>query len=255
MKYGKTGVVVCDSYQDLGRRAAAAVADAMRQFLRAESEIRAVFAAGESQMTFLDALAAEPGIDWSRVACFNLDDFWEPRMPREFSCVYQTHRQLYDKVHPKRIEFPRFDAPDGPAEAKRFAQALRQAGPLHVLCQGIGTSGHLALNEPGQTDLYDPELVRIVDVAETSKAQLRTDPNFAGLGYVPDKGITMTIPALMSAKRLFAVVPLALKRPILTRLFAAHAATPDLPASVLLEHPGVLYIDRDSCPENIGTKR
>jgi glucosamine-6-phosphate deaminase len=169
-------------------------------------------------------------------------------MPRQFSCVYQTQKQLYDKVHPRRVDFVHYDAPDPHAEAKRFADVLKQAGPLHVLCQGIGTSGHLALNEPGQTDLHDSEWVRVVSLVETSKKQLRTDPNFSALGYIPDKGITMTIPALMSAKHIFAVVPLALKRPILTRLFALSKSTADLPASILLDYPGTLYVDTESCP-------
>ena len=87
-----------------------------------------------------------------------------------------------------------------------------------------------------------------MSLVETSKNQLRTDPNFKGLGYVPDRGITMTIPALMSARKLFAVVPLALKRPILTKLFSTQSATPDLPASILFKYPGTLYVDRESCP-------
>lgn len=180
----------------------------MRNLLKTEPQIVAIFAAGESQMTFLDALAIEPGIEWSRVVCFNMDDFWEPKMPAEFSCVHVAHKLLYDKVKPKRVDYPRFDAPDPHAEAKRFAEVLRNAGTVHVMCIGIGTSGHLGLNEPGQSDLRDAETVRVVDVAETSKKQLRTDPNFAGLGYVPDKGITMSLPALMDARHIFTMVPL-----------------------------------------------
>ena len=119
LNYGKTNVLVCDSYEDLGRCAAKDFAQSMRDLLAREAEIRAVFAAGESQMTFFDSLVREPGIDWKRVNCFNLDDFWDPKMPKEFSCVYQTHRQLYDRVKPKSIDYPRFDAPDPNAEAER----------------------------------------------------------------------------------------------------------------------------------------
>ncbi len=62
----------------------------------------------------------------------------------------------------------------------------------------------------------------------------------------------MTVPALMSAKQIYTMVPLALKRPILTRLFALQAPTEALPASVLLQAAGTLYIDRNSCPEGFG---
>jgi len=53
-----------------------------------------IFAAGESQMTFLDALAKEKNIDWNRIVCFNMDDFYDTRMPEEFTCGYQTRTQL-----------------------------------------------------------------------------------------------------------------------------------------------------------------
>ncbi len=65
----------------------------------------------------------------------------------------------------------------------------------------------------------------------------------------------MTIPALLSAECIFTMVPLALKRPILERLFALQEPTESLPASILLNVEGVLYVDRNSCPRNIGVRR
>ena len=59
----------------------------------------------------------------------------------------------------------------------------------------------------------------------------------------------MTIPALMSAKNIYTMVPLGLKRPILEKFFALKTPTTELPASVLLEAEGTLYIDRNSCPQ------
>ena len=245
--YGKTRITVCQDAADLGRRAADAVAQRLRLLLAVQAEVRLVLAAGESQATFLDALAVQTDIDWPRVVCFNVDDFWDPRLPERFSCGYQTRRQLYDKVPAKAFHLVRFNAPDPQAEADRFEGLVRQA-PLDVLCQGIGTSGHLALNEPGQTDFHDRRWVRVIDVCPQSKRQLAEDPNFAALGYIPAKGITMTIPGIISARAIFTMVPLSLKRPILTRLAAAQEPTSDLPASILHDVPGELFVDRDSCP-------
>jgi glucosamine-6-phosphate deaminase len=250
LKYGKTDVVLCNDDVDLGRRAAAAVATTMRTLQAARSEIRMVFAAGESQTTFLAALVSEPSIDWGRVVCFNMDDFHDTGMPEEFTCGHQTRTQLYDKVHPLRAHLIRFNAPDPFPEAERFATLLRSEGPIDILCQGIGTSGHLALNEPFDTDLSDPQTVRVVSLAEQSKIQLRDDPNFKSLGYIPSTGITMTIPALMSAEHIYTMVPLRLKRPILERLFALREPTAALPASILLNFNGTLFVDRNSCPES-----
>lgn len=253
--YGKTRILVCNDEHDLGARAARDVAETMRALLARQAEVRMIFAAGESQNTFLTALSGEPGIDWQRVTCFNMDDFWDPRMPAAFTCGRQTRAQLYERVSPKQFHLVRFNAPDPHAEAERFAALLSSTGPIDILCQGIGTSGHLALNEPGDTDFEDTALVRVVDLVEQSKKQLREDPNFKGLGYIPEKGITMTIPAMLAARHVFTMVPLALKREILTRLIAIREPSAELPATILYRTPGVLYVDRNSCPEALLPKR
>jgi glucosamine-6-phosphate deaminase len=180
-----------------------------------------------------------------------MDDFYDPGMPEEFTCGHQTRKQLYDKVGPGRVHLVRYDAPDPEEEAKRFESIVREEGHIDILCQGIGTSGHLALNEPFDTDFGDRKWVRVVRLAEQSKVQLRDDPNFKALGYIPERGITMTIPLLISARHIYTMVPLGLKRPILERLFAMKAPTEELPASVLLRVGGNLYLDRDSCPEQL----
>ena len=248
-RYGKTRIVVCDDAVDLGRRSARAVGDVLRQTLKEQDEVVVIFAAGESQITFLDALAVEPDIAWSHVVCFNMDDFWEPGMPTECSCGHQTTRQLYDIVGPKRVEVPRFDAPDPEAEADRFEAVLRAAGPVDILCQGIGTSGHLAMCEPDQINFGSSQWVEVVDLVEQSKRQLSDDPNFKAMGVIPDKGITMTLPAMLSARHVFTMVPLALKKPILTRVLSSEVPTTSLPATILRWHKGTLFIDRDACPD------
>lgn len=248
MSYGKTRVVLCKDEFELGRQAAAAVADKIRELLPERKEIKIIFAAGESQMTFLDALAAEGEIEWHRVVCLNMDDFHDRKMPEEFTCGHQTRRQLYDRVHPKRFHLVGYNAADPEAEARRFEAIMRAEGEFDILCQGIGTSGHLALNEPFETDFAEKAWAKVVNLSEQSKTQLRDDPNFEALGYIPSLGITMTIPALMSAKNIYTMVPLGLKRPILEKLFRLKEPTAELPASVLLGVDSTLFVDRNSCP-------
>ena len=251
MHYGQTQIVICQDAVDLGRRAAHDVAAVMRRLLAERDEVRVIFAAGESQMTFLDALALEPDILWQKVVCFNMDDFWDPRMDVQFSCGYQTRTQLYDKVHPKAFHLVDFNAGDAQQEADRFGALLEQTPTVDILCQGIGTSGHLAMNEPGSTRFNDPRLVCVVDLVEQSKRQLIDDPNFKRLGYIPDKGITMTIPAMLQARHVFTMAPLSLKRDILTQVLSAREPDEQLPATIIRSVTGRLYVDGDSCPRNV----
>lgn len=248
MKYGKTEVVLCEDYEDLGEKAAAEVAARMGALLAEQDELRVVFAAGESQGSFCRAMARQEGIDWGRVTCFNVDDFWDRRLPREFTCGYQTERELYAHVPCKAYHLVDYKAADPEAEARRFEALVRQ-DPIDVLCQGIGTSGHLALNEPGDTDFGAARWVRVVELVEQSKIQLRDDPNFRDLGYIPDRGISMTIPAILSARHIYTMVPLALKKPILTRLAETSEPSENLPASIIGTVESRLFVDRDSCPD------
>ena len=59
----------------LGRRAAADGADAMRAALADKGECTIIVATGASQFEMLDALVREPGIDWSKVTAFHLDEY------------------------------------------------------------------------------------------------------------------------------------------------------------------------------------
>ena len=81
MHYGRTQVVICEDEFDLGQRASSAVAQQMRNMLDREQ----VLAAGESQITFLDALSNERDIQWSRVVCSHMDEFWDPNIPEQFT--------------------------------------------------------------------------------------------------------------------------------------------------------------------------
>ena len=248
MTYGKMDIVVCETYEAMGKESASAVASCLRDLLAVQPECRIVFSAAESQGSFVRALALEPDVDWSRVVCFNIDDFWRPEMPLEFSCGHQTRTELYDKVPVKAFHQVAVHAADPQVEADRFEALLREA-PLDIMCLGIGTSGHIALNEPGQTSFNDARWVRVVDVDEQSKRQLMDDPNFKDLGYIPERGITTTIPAILSAKHFFVMVPLANKKDIVTEVLSVSEPVERLPATVLRTVEGTLFLDRASCPD------
>jgi 6-phosphogluconolactonase/glucosamine-6-phosphate isomerase/deaminase len=61
----------------------------------------------------------------------------------------------------------------------------------------------------------------------------------------------MTIPALFQAQSAYTMVPLGLKRNILTKLFQTQEPTVALPASILKTVDGTLFVDRDSCPTEL----
>ncbi|MGA7928357.1 MAG: glucosamine-6-phosphate deaminase, partial [Candidatus Sulfotelmatobacter sp.] len=59
----------------LGQAAAEQAAAAIRRAIAERGQARIIAATAASQLEFLDALTKAPGIDWSRVEAFHLDEY------------------------------------------------------------------------------------------------------------------------------------------------------------------------------------
>jgi len=248
MQIGGVFVQVGQDVVRMAEQAATDFADCARALLAHRPALNAVFAGAESQMAFHRALARRADISWSRIHAFAVDDFWAPGLPEACAVAAEPKRELYAHVHPASVNVIDPCAPDAEAEARRY-EALIRAHPPHLACIGIGCSGHLALNEPGDTDFKDSRWVRVVTVCEASRRQLESDPNFCALPAIPRQGITLTLPAILQAERILAIVPYAIKAPIVKR-FLECSVTEALPATILKKHSGTrLYLDQDSFRE------
>ena len=233
---GRMRVEVFPSRATMGRAAAAEVANELRHRLAAQDDVRMVFAAAPSQQEFLAALAVEPGLDWRRVTAFHMDEYLDlaADAPQRFGTWLR--RALFDRV-PLR---PRFVG--DPAD---YAGQLAEA-PIDLVCLGIGDNGHLAFNDPPVADLHDPADVKVVDLDAACRQQQVDDECFAALDEVPHRAITLTIPRLLAADRLFCVVPGPRKAEAVRR--ALHDPIGEAcPATALRTHPDcTLFLDRDA---------
>ena len=111
------------------------------------------------------------------------------------------------------------------------------------------------LRELGESEAYHhsygepPRDVKIVELDEICRQQQVDDDCFPNLAAVPERAVTLTIPRLLRAERLFCVVPGGHKRVAVGS--ALHGPiTTDCPASVLRRHEDcVLYVDAKSDPD------
>jgi glucosamine-6-phosphate deaminase len=244
--YGRLQVRVHETTEEMAEDAAQEVAGCIRALLATKAEVNIVFSGALSQQAFHRALARQPDIEWGRVNAYGVDEFWSPRMDPACVVAEQPRRDLYAVVRPRSVYAIRFDAPDPETERREY-EALITANPPDIACLGIGRSGHVAFNEPGQTDFSDSRRVRVIRVVEESKRQLMDDPNFQRLGVIPDVGITITLAELMRCPHVFVVVPYREKAPVIRRLFSLGKPTTEFPASVLHDKEGaVLFLDRES---------
>jgi glucosamine-6-phosphate deaminase len=236
----------------MGAAAAGEVAAAMRAALARQPALRMVFAAAPSQNELLDALAMTPDLDWSRVTAFQLDEYLglRPDAPQSFGRYLRD--RLFDRVRPGSVQLIDGEADPG-LEARRYADLLA-AAPLDVVCLGIGENGHLAFNDP-PADFNDPDLVKSVFLDAASRQQQVNDGCFPALDAVPAQALTVTIPLIMSGKRLICVVPGAAKAEAVHRALH-HAVSPACPASILRQHPDcTLYLDADSARNARSSRR
>jgi glucosamine-6-phosphate deaminase len=231
----------------MSQAAASDIAAEIRMRLGTANGARMIFAAAPSQADMIEALIAEPGIDWHRVTAFHMDEYigLASDAPQRFGLWLKE--RLFDRV-PFAAVHPIVPEPELRAAAERYAELLG-AAPIDIVCLGIGVNGHIAFNDPPVADFADPQDVKIVELDDVCRQQQVDDDCFPDVAAVPERAVTLTIPRLLRAERLYCAVPGAIKRVAVAR--ALHGPiTTDCPASVLRRHADcTLYLDAESDPD------
>lgn len=243
---------------EMGTAAAAEAARHIRQAIAERGSARVIFASAASQNEFIAALKAEPDLDWSRVTAFHMDEYIGPSVPRQEQFGQWLKDRLFDFVRPGSVHYLNGTASDPAAECARYAALLREA-PIDLCCLGIGETGHLAFNDPPVADFGDPAWVKVVDIDEQSRIQQVHDGAFPTVDEVPKTAFTLTMPALLTARRLVTVVPGPTKSEVIRRVLTEPIST-DCPATILRQIPrATLYLDAQAFslagPETLRTSR
>lgn len=249
---GKLKVRLFDTRKSLGEAAAKDGAKALRKIIKKKGSCSVVFAAAPSQNEFLEALLKEE-VDWRYVKAFHMDEYigLSKDAPQGFGNF--LNRGIFDQVNQSERPFQEVnylfakeDSPEGiEAEIKRYSRLLKD-NPPDIVFLGIGENGHIAFNDPGVAKFDDPALVKVAVLDEVCRQQQVNDGCFSELEEVPTKALTLTVPALFQAKRLFCMVPGSTKAEAVKKTLCGEIREM-LPASILRIHQkAVLYIDQES---------
>jgi glucosamine-6-phosphate deaminase len=238
-------VEVYESRDEMGKAAAAVAQQIIQNAITQRGEANVILATGNSQLTFLHALRDMPGIAWAKVRVFHMDEYLgiEPTHPASFPLFLRQH--ILDKVQPGKF----YPVPGKPENVElacaEYAALLRQY-PADVVALGFGENGHLAFNDPPYAKFDDPEWVKVVALDETSRRQQVGEGHFPTLESVPTHAITLTIPCLLAAKRVLAIVP-ETRKVNAVRACLYEPVSEDRPGSILrtVDH-ATLYLDPDS---------
>jgi glucosamine-6-phosphate deaminase len=229
----------------LGAAAAAHAATVLRDAIAARGVAHAMFATGNSQLDFLGALAGETGVDWTSVVGFHMDEYVGISADHPASFRRYLRERLVSRVPFRAFHYVEGDASDIGAECARYGRLLREH-PLDLCCLGIGENGHLAFNDPPVADFEDPVDVKVVTLDDACRRQQVGEGHFPDVDAVPSEAITVTIPALLRAETVLAIVPEARKREPVRRALEGPVTTA-CPASILRQQAhATLYLDADS---------
>lgn len=244
-KYDELETRIYDSRREMGEAAAADIAAAVKKVLGEKEECSMIFAAAPSQNEVLEALRGDPSIEWGRIRAFHMDEYCglAPDAPQTFGNFLE--RALFARVPLKAVHYLR-DAGTEPEEICANYAALLERHPADIVCLGIGENGHIAFNDPPVADFEDPETVKLVELDSVCRRQQVNDGCFPSLEEVPACAVTLTVPALCRAERMFCVVPGARKADAVRNTCQGEIGE-KCPATALRRHGGaVLYLDRDS---------
>jgi glucosamine-6-phosphate deaminase len=243
-RYGQLPVATYPSADALGAVAAAAFTATVGNALRSRPTVAVILATGNSQLPFFAALRNRSDIDWSRIHVFHMDEYlgMSPDHPASFRRY--LHEQVVDAVGPREFHGLRGDTDDVREEIRRYSALLDEFAP-HVCVLGIGENGHLAFNDPPAA-FTTGERVHLVELDEPCRRQQWTEGHFPTLDAVPDRALSLTVPALLRPSRVFALVPEKRKAEAVRNALKGPV-TPQCPASILQETPHAsLFLDPES---------
>lgn len=237
-------IEVFDTREEMGAHAAEEAAACMKDILSKKEEIQVVFAAAPSQNDFLAALSKKD-IPWERINAWHMDEYvgLGKDAPQRFGHFMDEH--IFQLVPFKSIHYLFREGATPEEMCEAYSKALK-AVHIDIVFMGIGENGHIAFNDPHVARFDDPEIVKIVGLDDTCRKQQVHDGCFPNLDAVPTHALTLTIPVMMSADRIFNIVPTAFKANAVKTAIEGPV-TESCPASVLRRHKNAtLYLDKDS---------
>lgn len=238
-------VKIYETRPQMGKEAAKDAAEYINTVLKDKQELNIVFAAAPSQNEFLESLLTYD-IAWNKINAFHLDEYigLDAKAPQRFGNFLKDH--IFGKADFKSIHYLETTGKEDPETVCKEYEKLLEKNPADIVFMGVGENGHIAFNDPHVAKFDDKEVVKIIDLDHACRQQQVNDGCFSNIDQVPTQAYTLTIPALMSAKKIFCIVPGSTKSEAIKNTILGKIAE-TCPASILRKHDdAILYCDADS---------
>jgi len=233
---------ISENAEIMGACAANTGTQAIRDAIAERGEANIILATGASQFSMLAHLVEEPGIDWSRVTAFHLDEYVGIPSTHPASFRKYLKERFVDRVPGLRqFNFVNGDAVPLEAEIQRLNAAIR-GRLIDVAFIGIGENGHLAFNDP-PADFETEEPYIVVELDAKCRLQQVSEGWFARLADIPKQAISMSIKQILKSRMIVCTVPDARKQDAVYMALNAPVS-PEAPCTILRGHPNcMLFLD------------
>ncbi len=190
-------VTICSSYEELSKLAAEAVAEVVRNKPNAVIGL----ATGSSPLGLykeLIRLHKADGLDFSQVTSFNLDEYVGLGPDHGQSYRRFMNENLFEGIN---IDMAKTNVPDGLAKdykafCKSYEEKIVAAGGVDVQVLGIGSDGHIAFNEPGDSLASRTHTVTLTEQTIEDNARF-----FEKKEDVPIYACTMGVGTVLDARK------------------------------------------------------
>ncbi len=235
-------VIICPSYEEISKAAAAVVADIVRNIPDAVLGL----ATGSTPLGLYKELIrmhTEEGLDFSHVTTFNLDEYVGLPPSHDQSYHYFMHENLFNHINvaPENIHVPSGTADDYEAFCEWYEQRIDEAGGIDVQILGIGSDGHIAFNEPGSSLGSRTRMKTLAEQTISDNARF-----FATKEDVPIYAITMGVGTILEAAKLILLANGAGKAEALADAVEGPVSCMCTASAFQLHPDSMIFIDEDA---------
>jgi glucosamine-6-phosphate deaminase len=240
----KMKIIITNGAMKLGQAAGHAAAALIRKAIAEKGSANIILATGTSQFETLNQLISEPGIDWSNVVMFHLDEYIGLPSTSKASFRNYLKERFIDKVPSLKAAHLINGETKAETECKRLGDLIINH-PVDVALVGIGENSHLAFNDP-PADFVTEQPYIIVSLDEACRRQQLGEGWFQTFADVPKQAITMSINQIVKSKHIICSVPDS-RKAMAVKNSLEHAVSDLYPASILQLHADcTFYLDEAS---------
>lgn len=216
---------------------AATAADLVSEVFAAHPEAVFGLATGSSPLALYRELIAryQAGeISFAQSTSFNLDEYVsiEADHPQRYRNFISDQFTSHVDFNPAAVHGPDGNAADLEQECARYEAAIERAGGIDVQILGIGSDGHIAFNEPGESFASRTHVGVLTEQTRRDNARF-----FDGqLDRVPTHCLTQGLGTIMEARRIVLIAQGSGKARAVKELVEG-AVSAKWPATILQMHP------------------